>query len=103
MSTEFENYLKSEGMSITSVSESLCSLTPSYHIDSGLKLYQSIQDLQHSLTAFTTEGYFSMAFPTLFPTGAADFLEIISPTYSSMMTVALLGTLGSGFLLLTQR
>ncbi len=57
---------------------------------------------------FTTEGYFSMAFP---PTGASldnasDHRKLfhppISPTYSSMMTVALLGTLGSGFLLLTQ-
>ena len=49
---------------------------------------QSLQDLQsgssHTLmwptiggapiNEFTTEGYFSMAFPTLFPTGAADFL-----------------------------
>ena len=26
------------------------------------------------INEFTTEGYFSMAFPTLFPTGAADFL-----------------------------
>ena len=26
------------------------------------------------LNEFTTEGYFSCAFPTLFPTGAADFL-----------------------------
>ena len=51
-------------------------------------MQQSIQDLQsgssHTLmwptiggapiNEFTTEGYFSMAFPTLFPTGAADFL-----------------------------
>ncbi len=50
---------------------------------------QSVQQLQsgssfHTLmwptiggapiNEFTTEGYFSMAFPTLFPTGAADFL-----------------------------
>ena len=48
---------------------------------------KSVQDLQsgsHTLAwptiggtpinEFTTEGYFSMAFPTLFPTGAADFL-----------------------------
>ena len=49
---------------------------------------QSLQDLQsgssHTLlwptiggapiNEFTTEGYFSMAFPTLFPTGAVDFL-----------------------------
>ena len=49
---------------------------------------QSLQDLQsgssHTLiwptiggaptNEFTTEGYFSMAFPTLYPTGAADFL-----------------------------
>lgn len=49
---------------------------------------QSLQDLQtgssHALiwptiggapiNEFTTEGYFSMAFPTLYPTGAADFL-----------------------------
>ena len=49
---------------------------------------QSIQDLQSGsshtrmwptiggapINEFTTEGYFSMAFPTLFPTGAADFL-----------------------------
>ena len=49
---------------------------------------QSIQERQSSSTStlmwptiggtpineFTTEGYFSMAFPTLFPTGAADFL-----------------------------
>ena len=48
---------------------------------------QSIQDLQSGssrtlmwptiggapINEFTTEGYFSMAFPTLFPTGAADF------------------------------
>ena len=27
------------------------------------------------INEFTTEGYFSMAFPTLFPTGAADFLD----------------------------
>jgi len=26
------------------------------------------------INEFNTEGYFSMAFPTLFPTGAADFL-----------------------------
>ena len=26
------------------------------------------------INKFTTEGYFSMAFPTFFPTGAADFL-----------------------------
>ena len=52
------------------------------------RLQQSLQDLQsgssHTLmwptiggapiNEFTTEGYFSMAFPTLFPTGAADFL-----------------------------
>ena len=49
---------------------------------------QSLQDLQTGsscslmwptiggapINEFTTEGYFSMAFPTLFPTGAADFL-----------------------------
>ena len=49
---------------------------------------QSLEDLQsgssHTLmwptiggtpiNEFTTEGYFSMAFPTLYPTGAADFL-----------------------------
>ena len=50
---------------------------------------QSVQDRQAASTTstlmwltiggtpineFTTEGYFSMAFPTLFPTGAADFL-----------------------------
>ena len=49
---------------------------------------QSIQERQSTSTStlmwptiggapineFTTEGYFSMAFPTLFPTGAADFL-----------------------------
>lgn len=49
---------------------------------------QSLQNLQSESTQrlvwptiggapineFTTEGYFSMAFPTLFPTGAADFL-----------------------------
>ena len=52
-------------------------------------VHQSIQDLQSggcsntliwptiggtAINEFTTEGYFSMAFPTLFPTGAADFL-----------------------------
>ena len=26
------------------------------------------------INEFTTEGYFSLAFPTLFPTGAAEFL-----------------------------
>lgn len=30
------------------------------------------------INEFTTEGYFSMAFPTLFPTGAADFLGLQS-------------------------
>ena len=49
---------------------------------------QSVQDRQTGTTSrllwptiggtpineFTTEGYFSMAFPSLFPTGAADFL-----------------------------
>ena len=49
---------------------------------------QSLQDLQSGslrtliwptirgapISEFTTEGYFSMAFPTLYPTGAADFL-----------------------------
>ena len=49
---------------------------------------QAVQDRQSGATSilmwptiggtpineFTTEGYFSMAFPTLFPTGAADFL-----------------------------
>ena len=49
---------------------------------------QSLEDLQSGsphrlmwptlgeapINEFTTEGYFSLAFPTLFPTGAADFL-----------------------------
>ena len=53
---------------------------------------ESLQNLQsrssHTLTwptiggspinEFTTEGYFSMVFPTLFPTGAADFLGLQS-------------------------
>ena len=30
------------------------------------------------INEFTTEGYFSMDFPTLFPTGAADFLGVWS-------------------------
>ena len=52
-------------------------------------VHQSIQERHSTATStllwptiggapineFTTEGYFSMAFPTLFPTGAADFLE----------------------------
>ena len=56
------------------------------------------------INEFTTEGYFSMAFPTLFPTGAADFLgqrcnqvTIGNYIFSSMRTVNSPGTLASIF------